>query len=169
MRRLGSKHFCFISAGPAATARIYLMLRGGGSGCCVGSLTILTAGKDGNPKVVFSEAEHLVERVLPLEDGSGIQMIGQASDSEARAEQNAESYDPYLVYVLSGEAQAHYDRELSRAYTTAHYCEWAGPRYNERFVAVGNPIGSAHCRVMTEQQFSGYFSQHPAEFRYHKR
>jgi len=161
-----AKRLCFVSAGRAASGPIYLILRGSGSGCCVGSLTILTAGKDGTPKVVFVAAEHLIERVLPLEDGSGIQLIGQATDAEARAEENAETYDPYRVYVLTGEARARYDQELSKAYTAAHYCEWAGPTYNERFVAVGAPTGRAHCHVMTEQQFGQYFSRHPAEFKY---
>ena len=123
--------------------------RGAVSGCCVGSLTILTSDDDGVPKVVFHASNHLLAAVMPSDDGSTLQIIGQLSDSEARALQNAQSSDPYRVYLLQGDHAAKYDLALSKAYTLSNYCHWHGSKYDERFVAVGPPIGADKCRVMT--------------------
>jgi hypothetical protein len=153
----------FISSGYEKSS-IYLFLRGGGYGCCVGSLTILTAGVT-HPKVLFSAEEFLIESVLPLEDGNGVQFIGKPSLSEARATKNAQSYARYQVYRIKGDAKATYDLKLSHAYTTDHYCEWAGSKYNENLVAVGKPVSSSTCRVLTEKQFTDYLERHPNEFK----
>jgi hypothetical protein len=99
---------------------MYLVLQGGGYGCCVGSLTILTPGEDGRPRTVFSAAQYLLDRILPLEDGSGIQLIGKSTDSEARATGNAQVYDPYRIYLVIAGAPARYDLDLSKAYTERH-------------------------------------------------
>jgi hypothetical protein len=151
-----SKRLFFVSAGSAPDARIYLILRGGGYGCCVGSLTVLTPGVEGTPKVVFHAVEHLFQDILPLSDHPGIALVGQPSDSEGRAA-NAESYDPYRVYILEGDQPARFDLTRSKAYTVRHYCQWAGPTYNEKFVAVNvdpGQWGAGHCHTMTEAQFN---------------
>jgi hypothetical protein len=161
---LTSKRFLFVSAGPTSDAHIYLILKGAVSGCCVGSLTILTPGDDGVPKVVFHASNHLIAAVTPSDDGSTLQIIGQPSDSEARALKNAQSYDPYRVYLLQGDHAAKYDLALSKAYTLSNYCHWHGSKYDERFVAVGPTIGADKCRVMTDQEFGLYRQKHPQLF-----
>jgi hypothetical protein len=118
-----------------------------------------------SPKVVFSAEQFWIDRVMPLQDRRGIQLIGKPTDSEARAERNASVYNPYAVYQIVGDSQAIYDLELSKAYTVDHYCEWAGPRYNEKLVAVRKQGSSATCRVLTDAQFTEYAAQHPKEFR----
>lgn len=159
-----SKRLVFIAAGENPDARIYLILVGAGLGCCVGSLDVLTAGPDGTPHSVFHSEQHLLEAVVPLEDGSGIELIGQQSDSEARALINAQSYDPYRVYLINGAKAAKYNRSLSKTYTEAHYCEWRGPSYNERFVAVGRTTGARACHTMSEAAFERYILLHPKQF-----
>lgn len=145
-------------------AAVYLFLRGVGYGCCVGSLTILMAGAS-SPKILFSAEEFLIESVLPLENGNGVQFVGKSSLSEARATKNAESYDPYQVFHIDGAANATYDLQLSKAYSTDHYCEWAGSKYNENLVAVVKPVSSSTCHVMTEERFTDYLHRHPGEFK----
>jgi hypothetical protein len=159
-----SKRMLFISAGEGPATQIYLILIGAGSSCCVGSLDVLTAGSDGMPRVVFHSKEHLLAAVVPLTDQSGIELIGRSSDSEARALKNAQSYDPYRAYVITGAESAQYNLELSKAYTEAHYCEWHGPNYDERFVAIGKTEGAKQCRAMSEARFEQYRLQHPKEF-----
>jgi hypothetical protein len=159
-----SKRLLFVSVGPTSDAHVYLILKGAVSGCCVGSLTILTPGDDGVPKVVFHASNHLIAAVIPSDDGGTLQIIGQPSDSEARALKNAQSYDPYRVYLLQGDQPAKYDLNLSKAYTLSHYCQWHGSKYDERFVAVGPPKGSDDCRVMTDQEFGLFRQRHPQLF-----
>jgi hypothetical protein len=159
-----SKRFLFVSVSPASDAHVYLILKGAGSGCCVGSLTILTPGDDGVPRVVFHASNHLIAAIVPSDDGSTLQIIGQPSDSEARALKNAESYDPYRVYLLQGDHAAKYDLDLSKSYTLSHYCHWHGSTYDERFVAVGPPTGADKCRVMTDQEFGLFRQKHPQVF-----
>jgi hypothetical protein len=159
-----SKRLLFVSVGPTSDAHVYLILKGAVSGCCVGSLTILTPSDKGVPKVVFHASNHLIAAIIPSDDGSTLQIIGQPSDSEARALKNAQSYDPYRVYLLQGDQPAKYDLNLSKAYTLSHYCQWHGPKYDERFVAVGPPIGSHDCRVMTDQEFGLFRQKHPQLF-----
>jgi hypothetical protein len=164
---VNSKRLFFVSAGHAPNSRIYLILKGGGYGCCVGSLTVLTPGKDGTPMVVFHAVEHLLQDILPLPDGSGIELVGQPSDSEALAT-NAESYDPYRVYRIDGDKPARLDLRRSEAYTVKNYCEWAGPTYNEKFIAVSidsHQFGLGHCRIMTRQKFDLYRQSRAANFR----
>ncbi|MGD0736069.1 MAG: hypothetical protein ABR976_13025 [Terracidiphilus sp.] len=48
-----SKRMLFFKSGPEPNARTYLILKGGGYGCCVGSLTVITCGQNGTPKIVF--------------------------------------------------------------------------------------------------------------------
>ena len=91
-------------------------------------------------------------------------MIGQPSDSEARALKNAQSYDPYRVYLLDRDQPAHYDLARSKAYTLAHYCQWHGPEYDEQFVAIGVTTGADHCRVMSDADFGVYRQKHPTLF-----
>lgn len=153
----------FISTGHEKSP-VYLFLRGVGYGCCVGSLTILMAGAS-SPKILFSAEEFLIESVLPLENGNGVQFVGKSSLSEARATKNAESYDPYQVFHIDGAANATYDLQLSKVYSTDHYCEWAGSKYNENLVAVGKPVSSSTCHVMTEERFTDYLHRHPGEFK----
>ncbi len=152
----------FISPG-GPDSPVYLFLKGADSGCCIRSLTILTSSAT-TPKVVFSAQEFWVEHVAPLPGGYGIRIIGKPTDSEARAARNASVYDPYTVYQIVGDSRAIYDLELSKSYTIDHYCEWAGPKYNEKLVAVGKQSGSATCRVLTDAQFSEYSTRHPKEF-----
>jgi hypothetical protein len=159
-----SKRLLFVSASSTSAAHVYLILKGAVSGCCVGSLTILTPGDDGKPKVVFHASNHLIAAIIPTDDGNALRIIGQSSDSEARALKNAQSYDPYRVYLLQGDRAAKYDLDLSKAYTLSHYCQWHGPKYDERFVAVGPPTGSDHCRVMTDQEFGVFQQKHPQLF-----
>ena len=158
-----SKRMLFIAAGENPDAQIYLIPVGAGPSCCVGSLDVLTAGQDGTPHSVFHSEQHLLEAVVPLTDGSGIELIGQQSDSEARALINAQSYDPYRVYVITGAQVAKYNLKLSKTYTVAHYCEWQGPQYNERFVAVGKPTGARQCHTMSEAAFERYRPLHPEQ------
>jgi len=117
--------------------------------------------------MVFHAVEHLLGEVLPLPGGDGIALIGQPSDAEARALKNAASYDPYRVYIIEGDQPSRYDLERSRAYNIKYYCEWAGPTYNEKYIAVNvdpGQWGAGHCRAMTEAQFSTYREKHPAQF-----
>jgi hypothetical protein len=158
-----SKHFLFVSSG-SADGSIYLILKGVDSGCCVGSLTVVTPDDHGQPRIVFQTSSHLLAALNPTEDGNGLEMVGQSSDSEARALKNAQSYDPYRVYLLDHDRPARYDLALSKAYTLAHYCQWHGPKYDEKFVAVGSTTGSAHCRVMTDSDFALYRQKHPQLF-----
>lgn len=163
---LSSKRMLFVHSGTGPEAHIYLILRGGGYGCCVGSLTVLTPGEDGTPKIVFHAVEHLLQDILPLPNGTGITLVGQPSDAEGRTE-NSESYDPYRVYIIEADKPASYDLERSKAYTIKHYCEWAGPTYNEKFIAVTvdpGKWGAGHCRTMTETQFNAYRDKHPTQF-----
>jgi hypothetical protein len=164
---VSSDRMLFIRSGPAADARTYLILKGGGYGCCVGSLTVITPGQDGTPKVVFHAVEHLLGEILLQPGGDSIALVGQPSDAEARALKNAESYDPYRIYVIEGYHQARFDLEQSKAYSVEHYCEWAGPTYNEKFIAVSvdsDRFGAGHCRAMTETQFNAYRTKHPTQF-----
>jgi hypothetical protein len=147
----------FISAG----GPIYLVLIGASSGCCVGGVTVLTPDERGNPKIVFSPSEFLLDRVIPLRGGNGVEIVGQPSDSEAWAPKNASSYDPYRVYVIDSNRPVRYDEQLSKAYTEAHYCPWVGPDYNEKYAAVTTPNG---CRTMSGKQFEQYRSKHPEQF-----
>jgi hypothetical protein len=166
MNLLSSKRMLFVRSGTGPDAHIYLILRGGGYGCCVGSLTVLTPSKDGTPKIVFYAEEHLLQDILPLPDGTGISLVGQPSDDEGLAD-NAESYDPYRVYVIKADQPARYDLEQSKAITIKDYCEWAGPTYNEKFIAVNidaGKWGAEHCRAMTEAQFGAYREKHPEQF-----
>jgi hypothetical protein len=158
-----SKHFLFVSSG-SADANIYLILKGVDFGCCVGSLIVMTPGEDGQPRIVFQASSHLLAALIPTEGGDALEMVGQSSDSEARALKNAQSYDPYRVYLLEHDRPARYDLALSKAYTLAHYCQWHGPKYDEKFVAVGPTTGSAHCRVMTDPEFDSYRQKHPQLF-----
>jgi hypothetical protein len=164
MNLLSSKRMLFVRSGTGPNVHIYLILRGGGYGCCVGSLTVLTPSEDGTPKIVFHAKEHLLQDILPLPDGSGIALVGQPSDSEGRAD-NAGSYDPYRVYVIKANQTAHYDLEQSKEYTINNYCEWAGPTYNEKFIAVTvdpGKRGAGHCRAMTEKQYDTYYAKQHA-------
>jgi hypothetical protein len=164
---VSSKRLFFVSIGQVSGARSYLVLKGAGYGCCVGSLTVLTPAKDGTPKVVFHAPEHLLREIVPLPDETGVALIGQPSDAEARSTKDSESYDPYRVYVIRGDIPARYDLAKSKDYTIKNYCEWAGPEYNERFVAVNvdsGQYGAGHCRTMTENQFDAYRKKHPAQF-----
>jgi hypothetical protein len=164
---VSSKRMLFVSSGAGPKVHIYLILKGGGYGCCVGSLTVITPGEDGAPKIVFHAVEHLLQDILLLPDGSGIALIGQSSDAEARAQKNAESYNPYRVYIIMADQPARYDLERSKAYNIEHYCEWAGPTYNEKFIAVNvdpGQFGATHCRAMTEAQFNAYREKHTAQF-----
>lgn len=155
-----SKRMLFVSSGDGA--RSYLILKGGDDGWRVGSLWVLTPGEDGVPKIVFHAKEHLLYAVEALPDGKGIVVIGQPSDDEARTEYAA-SYDPFRAYVITGSDQGQYDLERSKAYTIKNYCEWAGPQYDERFVAVTihpGKYGEGNCRVMKESQFQAYCGRH---------
>ena len=156
------KSFFISPGGPGSP--VYLFLKGAASGCCIGSLTVLTASAT-SPKVVFSAQQFWVEHVAPLPGGRGIQLIGKPTDSEARAARNASVYNPYIVYQILGDSRATYDLELAKSYTIDHYCEWAGPKYNEKLVAVGKEGSSATCKVLTDAQFSAYSTRHPKEFR----
>jgi hypothetical protein len=158
------QYMFFIAAGPAKDARIYLILIGEGTGCCVGSLTVMTPNQDGTPKTVFHESQQLLSDVQPLNDASGIQLIAKSSDSEAWAVKNAQSYDPFRVYLLSGMLPAKYDQPLSKTYTEAHYCQWVGPDYNEKYGAIQIANGINNCRTMTRTQFEKYAAKHPARF-----
>ncbi len=163
MNLLNSRRMLFVRSGSVPGARIYLILRGGGYGCCVGSLTVLTPNDDGTPKVVFHAVEHELQDILQLPDGTGIALVGQPSDSEALGD-NAGSYDPYRVYVIKADQPARYDLERSKAYTIENYCEWAGPTYSEKFIAVNvdpGQWGAGHCRAMTQAQFDAYREKHP--------
>jgi hypothetical protein len=154
----------FIAAGPASAAKIYLILIGEDSGCCVGSLTVLTPDKDGSPRTVFRENQHLLYDASPLEDASGIQLITKSSDSEAWALKNAESYDSFRIYLLKSASPAKYDLELSKSYTILHYCRWVGPDYNKKFGAIQVADGPRNCRTMTGEQFRIYAAKHPTRF-----
>jgi hypothetical protein len=163
---INSKRMLFVSSGTGPEAHIYLILRGGGYGCCVGSLTVLTPSEDGTPKIVFHAVEHLLQDIIPLPDGTRIALVGQPSDAEGRTK-NSESYDPYRVYILEADKPARYDLERSKAYTIKNYCEWAGATYNEKFVAVTidpGKWGAGHCRAMNEKQFGSYLDKHPTRF-----
>jgi hypothetical protein len=158
-----SKHFLFVSSG-SADANVYLILKGVDSGCCVGSLTVMTPDRDGQPRIVFQASSHLLADLVPAAGGDALEMVGQSSDSEAWALKNAQSYDPYRVYLLEKDRAARYDLALSKAYTLAHYCQWHGPKYDEKFVAVGPTTGSDHCRVMTDSEFDLYRQKRPQLF-----
>jgi hypothetical protein len=154
----------FIAAGPASDAKIYLILIGENSSCCVGSVTVLTPDKDGSPRTVFHQDQHLLYDASQLEDASGIQLITKSSDSEAWALKNAESYDPFRIYLLKSASPAKYDLELSKSYTILHYCQWVGPDYNEKFGAIQIADGPRNCRTMTREQFQLYAAKHLARF-----
>jgi hypothetical protein len=158
-----ARHFLFVSS-DSAKAHIYLILKGEDSGCCVGSLTVLTPNDQGRPNVVFQSSSHLLTAIDPTGDDDELALIGQPSDSEARALKNAQSYDPYRVYLLDRDQPARYDLARSKAYTVAHYCQWHGPIYNEKFVAVGSTIGASHCRVMSDADFNAYRQKYPSLF-----
>jgi hypothetical protein len=162
--QISSKRFLFVSGTIGKNGQSYLILKGADSSCCVGSLTVFTAGEGGRPRVVFNIDSYLLKAILPLSDGNGIQVIGQPSDSEAWADKNAQSYNPYRVYVLRGETPAQYDLQSSIRFTLSHYCQWHGPIYDERFVAVGNPTGANHCRVLPAKSFRAYQMKHPEMF-----
>jgi hypothetical protein len=155
-----SRHFFFVSSGSPET-NAYLILKGVESGCCVGSLTVITPDEQGKPTVVFHASNHLLAAIEPIDGSHQLALIGQPSDSEAWALKNAQSYDPYRVYVLDRDQPARYDLARSKAYTLAHYCEWVGSKYNEKFVAVGVPTGANHCKVMSGTDFSAYQQKHP--------
>jgi hypothetical protein len=159
-----ANHMFFIAAGSASDARIYLILIGEASSCCVGSLTVLTPDKDGTPRTVFHEDQHLLYDARPLDDASGIQLITKSSDSEAWALKNAESYDPFRVYQLKDASLEKYDLGFSKSYTTLHYCQWAGPDYNEKFGAIQVSSGVNNCKTMTRSQFESYAAKHPSRF-----
>ena len=120
--------------------------------------------KNGSTLIVFHENEQLLTDIRPLEDVTGIQLIAKSSDSEAWAVKNAESYDPYRIYLLRGTSPAKYDLQLSKVYTVAHYCQWAGPDYNEKFGAIQISNGASNCKTMTKGQFESYAAKHPARF-----
>lgn len=160
--RKQTKRLFFVASSSQPNAQIYLILKGADSGW-IGSMTILISGEDGQPKIVFHEAMYLLTAVTPV-DGGFLKIIGKSSDSEARAIRNAESYDPYRIYLLQNDQVAKYDPDLSKQYTESHYCEWHGPEYDERFVAVGVPKDSVHCRVMSEKGFALYRQKHPELF-----
>ena len=134
------KRLFFVSTGPQSDAHIYLILKGAISGCCVGSLMIVTPDEAGHPKVVFHQSSYEIAAIIPT-DGNSLELIGRLSDSEARAWKNAQSYDPYRIYILQNSEMARYDLDLSKAYTESHYCQWHGSEYDEQFVAVGPPNG----------------------------
>jgi hypothetical protein len=161
---VSTQHMFFIAAGTYDNARIYLILIGEGSGCCVGSVTVLTPDKDGIPLTVFRENQQLLYDVRPFEDATGIRLIAKSSDSEAWALINAQTYDPFRIYLLRDTSPAKYDLELSKAYTIAHYCQWVGPNYNEKFGAIQISDGVSNCRTMTREQFSRYAAKHPKHF-----
>jgi hypothetical protein len=161
---VSAKRMFFIAAGSFPEAKIYLVLEGEGSSCCVGSLTVLTPDKDGVPVTVFHEDQLQLTDIRPLEDGTGIQLIAKSSDSEAWALKNAETYDPFRIYLLRGTSPAKYDLDLSKAYTLAHYCQWVGPDYNEKFGAIQISNGASNCKTMTRKQFESYSAKHPARF-----
>jgi len=161
--RKQAKRLFFVSAGSEPNARIYLVLKGESSGCCVGSLTVLTSGEGGTPKIVFHESSYEIHAITPT-DGNALELIGRSSDSEVWATKNAQSYDPYRIYLFRGAQAAAYDLDLSRAYTESHYCQWHGPKYDERFVAVGPTTDSTHCRVMSGEAFHLYLEKHPQLF-----
>ena len=158
-----SKHFLFVSLG-SADSDVYLILKGKDFGCCVGSLTVVALDEHRQPRVVFHASSHLLADLIPTADNQSLEMIGQSSDSEARALKNAQSYDPYRVYLLHDDRVVEYDAALSKAYTLANYCQWHGPKYDERFVAVGPTTGATHCRVLSESDFDMFRQKHPALF-----
>lgn len=158
-----ARHFFFVSSG-SAQAHTYLILKGVDSGCCVGSLTVLTVNDQSQPTIVFHSSSHRLYAIEPTGDHDELALIGQPSDSEARALKNAQSYDPYRVYLLNGDHAARYDLARSKAYTVAHYCQWHGPVYNEKFVAVGAPTGASHCWVMSDADFTIYREKYPSLF-----
>ena len=158
-----SKRLLFVKASSQPDARIFLILKGKDSGCCVGSMTVLTSSRDGAPHAVFHSQEHLLEAITPI-DRDGILLIGQPSDSEAWATKNAQSYDPYRIYRLEGDKPARYDLQLSKQYTSAHYRQWHGPISNEHFAAIGRTTGAAHCWVTTPSGFLRYSQLHPNFF-----
>ena len=157
-----ARHFLFVSS-DSAKAHIYLILKGVDSGCCDGSLTVLTPNDQGRPTIVFQSSSHRLTAIDPTGDDDELALIGQPSGSEARA-MNAQSYDPYRVYLLDRDQPARYDLARSKAYTIAHYCQWHGPIYDEKFVAVGSTIGASHCRVMSDADFNAYRQIHPSLF-----
>jgi hypothetical protein len=157
------KRLYFFSSGSQTNARVYLILKGVISGCCSGSLTILTPGEDGKPKIVFHESSYEAAALTPIDEDNW-KLIGRSSDSEAWAVKNAQSYDPYRVYLFRGSAAAAYDPDLSKAYTESHYCQWHGPTYDEHFAAVGPTTGADTCRVMSREAFTGYQEKHPKLF-----
>ena len=157
------KRLYFFSSGSQANARVYLILEGAISGCCSGSLTILTPGEDGKPKIVFHESSYEAAALTPIDEDNW-KLIGRSTDSEAWAAKNAQSYDPYRVYLFRGSVAAAYDPALSKAYTESHYCQWHGPTYDEHFAAVGPPTGADHCREMSREAFTGYQEKHPKLF-----
>jgi len=162
-----SARMLFFKAGSQPDARIYLILKGGGDGCCAGSLTVLTPGEGGAPIMVFHASEHLLAELVPEPIGQGMALVGPRSDAEAVAQKNAASYDPYRVYIIKGPEVARYDVERSKSFNLEHYCGWAGPDYDEKFVAVNidpGQYGAGHCRAMTHAQFDAYRAKHPAQF-----
>lgn len=145
----------FVSSSEAKKGRVYLILKGGGYGCCEGSLTVITPDNHGSQKVVFHAGEQLISDISLLPGGMGIEMIAKSTLSEARSD-TAESYDPFRIYIIEGDKPARYDLEDSKEYTIQHYCEWAGPNYNEKFVAVGDGsggMGARHCHILSEAKF----------------
>lgn len=148
-----AKRMVFVAEGKAPDARTYLILIGIGDSCCDGAVDVLTVGSNGWALSVFHAKEQFLHDVVSLGEGRGIELVGQSGGSEARALKNAQSYDPFRVYLIAGEGLAQYSLELSKAYTEEHYCQWHGPKYDERFVAVGPVTGAKNCRVMTNAKF----------------
>jgi hypothetical protein len=142
----------FLTVGAMGPRRTYLVLIGAGFGCCNGQVTILTPNENGVPAKVFSLTEFALSQIVASEGGTGIKIIGRSSDSESWGK-NAESYDPYRIYLVTNDKPAVYSKTLSKAYTETHYCPWVGPDYNEKYAAVTTPKG---CRTMTEEQFRVY-------------
>ncbi len=159
LRVAPSPRLLFVSSGDSVDGRVYLILIGN-----AGSLTILSPDVSGTPRVVFHSRQQLLAAILSRKDKSGIEMVGQSTDSEAWASKHAQSYDPYRVYLIRGYDTARYDLVRSKAYTLAHYCQWHGPTYDERFGAIGDPTGAAHCRVMSRASWILYAQRNPELF-----
>jgi hypothetical protein len=150
-----SKRLLFIASGHMPSSRVYLLLVGNN-----GSLTVLTSGDHGKPRITFRSNHQLLEAVLPLKSGNGIEIVGQSAASEAWALQHAQSYDPFRAYRIEGTQPANYDLSDSESYTIAHYCQWHGPTYDERFGAIGDATGASHCRVMSRSRWMVYLNRH---------
>jgi hypothetical protein len=113
-------------------------------------ITVSFAARDGRWRRIYHRETALFVHAIPT--AQGIELILKPGTSEAWADRDAQTYDPYEVWRVAP-GRVRYDLVASRHYTEAHYCAWAGPNYDERYGAIGPTTGKDKYHVITRTEF----------------